>query len=145
MNYHRAKFQASQPPEWPAIQGIAASLVYLAAWALVNSSSITLARVAILISVGIALAHLGRIRLSESLPFFGLFMVVLGFIVGSVYLKIDGATDPLEAWKVFGPWFFFGTLLHNFFHSHPQLHQLRCTRASPARHLFGNAGDNCVE
>lgn len=105
MGFHRARFQASQPADWPAIQGITASLLYLGAWAYIDSSSITISRVVILIAVGIALAQLGRIRLSESLLFFGLFMVVLGFIVGSVYLKIDGATDPLEAWKVFGPWF----------------------------------------
>ena len=105
MNFQRAKFQASQPPEWPAIQGIAASLIYIVGWALVDSSSITLTRVAMLIAVGIALAQLGRVRLSEVFPNFGLFLAVLGFIVGAIFFKVDGTTDSLAGWKIFGPWF----------------------------------------
>lgn len=114
MGFHRARFQASQPPDWPAIEGITASLLYFGAWAYIDSSSITLARVAILIAVGIALAQLGRVRLSEMFPNFGLMMVVLGFTVGSIFLKMDGATDPLEAWKIFGPWFLPGLVFAIF-------------------------------
>ena len=117
MNFHRAKFQARQPPEWPAINGIAASLIYLACWALDDSSSITLGRVAILFTVGIALAQLGCVRLSEVFPNFGLFLAVLGFIVGAIFFKIDGTTDSVEGWKIFGPWFLPG-LFFAIFNTH---------------------------
>jgi hypothetical protein len=58
--------------------------------------------------VVIALAQLGRFRLSSSLPNGPLLLALIGFFAGLALLIHDGTTDPTKSWKVFGPWFFGG-------------------------------------
>jgi hypothetical protein len=114
MRFIRARYRASQPPNWPSIDGIAASLIYLGAWALIDGSSITIARVALLFVVAIFLANLGRFRLAETLPNPGLVLAIVGFAIGLTLLDIDGTTDPDKSWTIFGPWFI-GGLVCAFF------------------------------